>query len=63
MGGISVVYYNNKKIIHKNLIINKSRLKRFTSNLLLFYTGKTRQANVVLKEQMRRNNLKKMIFI
>ena len=59
MGGISVIYYTNKNIIHKNLSLNKSRLKRLTSNLLLFYTGKTRKANVVLKEQMRRNNLKK----
>ena len=59
MGGISVIKYNRKNIIHKNLLIKKSRLKRLTSNLLLFYTGKTRQANKVLIEQMKRNKLKK----
>lgn len=58
MGSISVIKYNRKNIIHKNLLIKKSRLKRLTSNLLLFYTGKTRQANKVLKEQMKRNKLK-----
>ena len=40
MGSISVIKYNRKNIIHKNLLIKKSRLKRLTSNLLLFYTGK-----------------------
>ena len=48
-----------KKIIHKNLLIKKNILNKLTSNLLLFYTGKTRQANIVLKEQMKRNKLKK----
>ena len=59
MGGVSVIKYNRKNIIHKNLSIKKNRIKKLTSNLLLFYTGKTRQANTVLKEQMKRNELKK----
>ena len=59
MGGLSVIKYNRKNITHKNLLIKKNRIKRLTSNLLLFYTGKTRHANKILIEQMKRNKLKK----
>ena len=59
MGGVSIIKYYKKKIIHKNLSVKKNLLNKLTSNLLLFYTGKTRQANKILKQQMKRNKLKK----
>ena len=44
-----------KKFFIKNLKLKKKRLNLLISNLLLFYTGKTRLADKVLIEQTKKN--------
>ncbi len=59
MGGLSIIKYKKKKIFHKKFEIEKKRLNLLISNLLLFYTGKTRLADKVLIEQTKRTKNKK----
>jgi len=59
MGGLGLTKYSKKKIIHKKIKINSKRLDKLISNLLIFYTGKTRFAEKILKEQTYRNKLGK----
>ncbi|MBS3905132.1 MAG: hypothetical protein KGZ39_07390 [Simkania sp.] len=55
-GGVNVIEFNadNKQI--RPVIATPKRLKIFEEHLLLFYTGLTRYASEILKEQMERTH-------
>ena len=59
MGGFNLTRYTKKQIINKKIKINKNRFDKLISNLLLFYTGKTRFADKILMEQTKRNKIGK----
>lgn len=65
-GGIKFFKFKwDEAVETENIFLRSDLYRQFSSNLLLFYTGKTRDANQILKEQKaitgkRMQNLKKM---
>lgn len=51
-GGLNqIVFHPNESVTVNRLSISGDDFRRFGSNLLLFFTNKTRDANLILKEQ------------
>ncbi len=59
-GGLNQITFHSDESVKVNrIIISNDNFRRFGSNLLLFFTNKTRDANVILKEQKQRIDLKR----
>ena len=57
-GGIRHIQFNpDESVFIDPVVCTKETLKKFKNNLMLFYTGATRSAGVILKKQ--RSNIKK----
>lgn len=52
-GGLSKIDFNKNDVTVNTIDINKKYLKKFESQLLLFFTGQTRYANEILDEQIK----------
>lgn len=50
-GGIHYYQFERDRVVAQSLNLNESQIHWLESTLLLFYTGKTRSANVILKDQ------------
>ena len=67
-GGLNFIEFNKDGTVSVSpLIIKRETIKRLQDNLIMFYTGLTRDANIILKEQKtniqqidKENNLKQM---
>lgn len=59
-GGLNKIEFDNeKKIIVKPVIINKERVKTIQNHFMLFFTGYSRNASEIAKEQIKRISQKK----
>jgi len=59
-GGLrSLAFHKSEKVVSKIIPMEEGQKKELDSNLLLFFTGKTRQADTILKKQ-RANTGKKL---
>ena len=55
-GGLNVLEFNQSEIKVRPVIISKEKKEFLQKHLLLFYTGITRYANIVVKEQLDNTN-------
>lgn len=51
-GGLNIIEFNTKGTLVKPVIISKDKLEYLESHLMMFYTGLTRFASEVVKEQI-----------
>lgn len=59
-GGLNqIVFHPDESVTVNRLSVSSDDFRRLGSNLLLFFTNKTRDANVILKEQRARSNEKR----
>ncbi|MEM3101736.1 MAG: GHMP kinase [Candidatus Nitrosotenuis sp.] len=59
-GGLNqIIFHPNESVTVNRLAINGEDFRRLGSNLLLFFTNKTRDANLILREQMERTDDKR----
>lgn len=62
-GGLNqLVFHPDESVTVNRLSISSDDLRRLGSNLLLFFTNKTRDANPILKEQIKRTDEKRDIL-
>ena len=57
-----ITFKNDETVKVENLCLCDEQIRKFGSNILLFYTGKTRKADIVLSEQ-KKNTIKKSEII
>jgi D-glycero-alpha-D-manno-heptose-7-phosphate kinase len=57
-GGFNSMIFKNNKVIVNKFKLTRDRLKNLEENLVLISTGKTRDANLILKSVKNNNNIK-----
>ncbi len=59
-GGLNrITFHSDEKVSMSRINIMSNELRRFGSNMLLFYTNKTRDANVILAKQNENTEMKR----